>query len=414
MENFITTLNSKVKYLYEKMNKKLEGWHSAISLTLVFSAITLGMYPAKYMFWMRCRIAEYAIIAGISLFFLKNWWHKIFMLWILLISAIWIATHKPNLNISTFISFHYVFIFMVAYQIAMDKIKTIDLPKMINGLCVVVLINLAFMYLQYFGLDPFFISHGGPSTIGVPYFVQGTWGHTNFSGAFLALTLPLFYRKKWIWFVPPIIFMLVLNFSLGAILSAGFGTMFYLMFSKLRKTVKVGLIIIVLFSVWVYGTKFDASQFKIDHGRWQYINPTLKMIKARPIVGGGLGQYKIAIAALNPNMKISSAHFEFLELWAETGLIGILPIIGFFLSLFILFIRYHSYIGLLAMTGLVTGLINSCSTFLFHTPMAWILLFFMVVVLKEGFRCYLNTPDKNRRKLLNIMAKPMFLRHFAK
>ncbi len=380
---------------------KIKEWgrvnKSALVFLLAMAFCILGLYPAKQLFWMKCWIAEWAIIAFIGLVYIKEKWLKVILFWCLF-RLIY------NYSFESFVVFHYIFLFLLVYQIIQNTLDVDCKYVVINGLCVIMLIQLAYMYLQYFKLDPIFQDIGqariGNETIDVTKnvkdFVVGTWGHTNFSGASLAMVIPLFFRKKWNLFLLPLGYMLFLTKSLGAIGALFIGIMFFVIFNlKLKKWLKFFIISLVLLSGFTYAVKYEKQYLSFDNPRTAYLRPVVQYVKIRPVIGWGLGQYKFAYHAIrraiandnrsratNPGNR-SHLHFELIEWVFEAGIVGGMLILGYFTHLFIQFIKFKSYFGLILMTGIIISLANSCSTFSFHTPIAWIFLIYLVFLKKE-------------------------------
>ncbi len=107
-----------------------------------------------------------------------------------------------------------------------------------------------------------------------------------------------------------------------------------------------------------------------------------------PIIGTGLSQYKFAFKQIVHHVfggknTTTHAHFDFAELVFDTGAIGGGLVLCFLGSVFWWFRKNITTLSLVAAAGAVAALVNSCSTFLFHTPLAWIFLILIVVVKKE-------------------------------
>ena len=75
----------------------------------------------------------------------------------------------------------------------------------------------------------------------------------------------------------------------------------------------------------VLGFKIDFFKFLIfkDAGRFELWDISLKMIKAHPLLGNGIGTFMALFRSFSPTRNISYAHNCFLQLWAEAGLISL-------------------------------------------------------------------------------------------
>lgn len=300
-------------------------------------------------------------------------------------------------RVTALTAFYYIFLSLVFYQVLLDRLKKKDIEIGLIGLRIIILVQLVYMYFQVFGIDPLFkigepyASRIDGAVISTKHIVPALWGHTNLSAASLAITLPLFFRRWWWVAVPFVVVMIVCAQSLGAVLAAAAGIMFYFLFNAdYTKIGKLIILVAVLVGVFFYGHKVDSSQFSLNNDRISLLKPTVKMIKRHWIIGYGLEQYKIAAKQIrvhvfkNTRAKTTNPHNEFAETVFNLGTPGGIIIMGFFISLFISFLKTKTSLSLLAMSGVVAGLVNSCSTFIFHTPLAWIILLLIVAVKKGG------------------------------
>ena len=58
--------------------------------------------------------------------------------------------------------------------------------------------------------------------------IVGSLGNPNFLGAYLAISLPFFFRSRWVWFIPVIIIGLLISKTSTAIIGAIIGTAFFI------------------------------------------------------------------------------------------------------------------------------------------------------------------------------------------
>ena len=369
----------------ESLNRERSFWAAPV-LFLVIGAIFFGVWPGKSFFWNKCWITQGAVVIFLACIFIRSWPLKLFLIWCLFG---WSQTFaRPGVyKLAAFSAFHFIFLYLMTYQALLTRLRSNWNNVIINSICFWTILQLVYMFFQLFGIDPLFGKAVNPHY--TTKFVTAFWGHTNISGASLAIALPLFFRRKWWVFVPLILFMLVMAESLGAIIAAAAGVLFYLMFSKtIPRTGKAIILIVILAGVFIYGTKIDPSQFKLNNDRVSILKPTIKLIKMHPIIGTGLSQYKFAFKQIVHHVfggknTTTHAHFDFAELVFDTGAIGGGLVLCFLGSVFWWFRKNITTLSLVAAAGAVAALVNSCSTFLFHTPLAWIFLILIVVVKKE-------------------------------
>ena len=99
----------------------------------------------------------------------------------------------------------------------------------LNVVCILGVAHTSLVISQYFGYDPIFnltepsflyVPEGDPAKIlngankDVGFFVN-----RNFASAFIAVCFPAFLRKKWFWFIPALIFGLIITQSTGPVLA---------------------------------------------------------------------------------------------------------------------------------------------------------------------------------------------------
>ncbi|GAG05980.1 unnamed protein product, partial [marine sediment metagenome] len=133
---------------------------------------------------------------------------------------------------------YFIIIGMVVY---VSVIKSgISKEKFYNIICISAMVQVFIgtfqaqgMYPSFYVLKSFFTAER--KVIEFPNEILGTLGNPNFIAAYLAISLPFFFRKPWAWFTPFIIWQLwALNTS-GAIYAALAGSAFYFTPIKLSK-----------------------------------------------------------------------------------------------------------------------------------------------------------------------------------
>jgi len=150
---------------------------------------------------------------------------------------------------------------------------------------------------------------------------------------------------------------------------------------------------------------------------------TFEMIKERPVFGSGIGTFKMNYLDYqadflqnNPDYikfsgKAAEAHNEYLQMWAEIGIIGLGIFIGIILMFFNLIINYlkknKSEKEKIIVFGLVLGitcfLIHCLFTFPLHVPTLGS-TFFILLGLTVG---YIGEFDLNKTNKKNIIWKKL-------
>jgi len=293
--------------------------------------------------------------------------------------------------------------------------------------------------LQYNGIDfSFWVANVGRRQ------VFGLFGNVNYFAEYLIVPLPIAVS---LFFAPQNkfkkILLLIGIIAMGASLTAtvtrgsylGFGVslifMFFLFlifrgkdFIKRNKIIFIAILVIIIIITTLFiipnplnksGTAIEKIKSRISISRLTQSYPlkrriatwkfTVLMIKDHPLLGSGIGTFKYNTLkyqaeffkqgenrALYPHGFAEKAHNEYLQLWAEMGIVGL----GIFVWLIISYFNYglkilrkikDEYkqaiiIGL--MGSVVAVLIDSLLGFPLHLP-ATIILFWMALGLTVAF-----------------------------
>jgi O-antigen ligase len=346
-------------------------------------------------------------------------------------------------------------LFLVGPLLYFTVINNISNRYQINRIIATLLITGALFGIygifQYIGID-FSIFD---SAIGRQH-VFGLFGNVNYFAEFLIVILPiaipLFFVSKnkiqkilLLIAILPMGTSLVFTFTRSSYL--GFGISLIFMFAlytihwrqsfiKNKKKIVIVILLAVTFVSILFflpnhlnkpGTAIDkiksrvsltqiteGSSIKRRIATWKF---TILMIKDRPLLGSGIGTYKYNTLryqaeffsqgdnrSLYPHGFAQEAHNEYLQLWAELGIIGL----GIFLWLIIAYFTYSLkalkgsndkfkqaiMIGL--MGAVVAVLLDSIFSFPLHLP-ATIVLFWLVF----GLTVVLGLTDDNDSKAKN-------------
>ena len=155
----------------------------------------------------------------------------------------------------------------------------------------------------------------------------------NILGGYLAMVIPLTLTQKYrLWLIVPLCCALLLTKSLGALLSIFLGLAIYLYLkgnpSKRNIIFLAGLLIIivgVLISRQVMQKSHTQPVFSAIM-RFNYWRDTLGIIKAHFWTGVGLGNFNL--------IQSRYAHNSYLQIWAESGISGIVSILWLIIIVF--------------------------------------------------------------------------------
>ncbi|MEI8012812.1 MAG: O-antigen ligase family protein [Candidatus Omnitrophota bacterium] len=144
----------------------------------------------------------------------------------------------------------------------------------------------------------------------------------NALGGYLTMLVPLVLFLKNKFWILPIAIALILTKSIGAILALLLIFPFYVyqrrLFNPSIFLIFLNIILIII-GIMAWRSQTHINIFNLEFSlemRWSYWKETWAIIQAHPFSGIGLGNFNLT------NTRYS--HNIFLQLWAETGLAGIL------------------------------------------------------------------------------------------
>jgi len=398
-----------------------------IQITLKLLVLFIALFVNKYVF--DFRIDQKMILKLFSIFLIFLYFLKIFagnviifkknkinfLIFLFFLSLTFSLLYSKNMMVALhdyniFIS--YVFIlFLIINYIQSDE--TID--SFITLFAITSGIISLYTILQYYNLDPYLYNITIlTSTIG-----QKNW-ISNYIGLFLPVVLSLFLIEKKFKYKIAYFVLFAFNYTtilicqsrgiwisiLATILIAIYIIVRFkpLKISGVNKLWSILLVMIILMITFIYSNDnplnnseitvkeraiktFDKEDVSINNHLLQWIT-TLEMIKDKPILGSGIGNFKMEYLKYqaeylknNPkytkySLKVSEAHNEYLQLAAECGLIGlanfIVIIFMLYKSIWMCFNSKINEIKKIKLLGMILGiscfLIHSLFTFPLHVP----------------------------------------------
>jgi len=329
-----------------------------------------------------------------------------------------------------------------------------DFNSFIHLFFIVSLFVSIYTIMQYYGIDPYLKDlHKLTSTIGQKNWISNYLAMI-FPVMFFYFLLEKFKRNKIIYFLLLSILYITLMIcqSRGIWISISLTLIFaiYIIFKfKLinifqeNKKWLILLMFIFLIITIIYSTNnplnksaitvpqrvistFDEQDPSINRHllKWKI---TLDMIKDKPIFGSGIGTFKMNYLDYqadflkdNPyyikySEKAREAHNEYLQMWAEIGIIGLVIFIGVILIFYGLIINYLKKVDndkdKIIVFGLVLGitcfLIHCLFTFPLHVPALGVTFFTLVGLTVIYIRKInlLKTDSDNRPKELKLKNK---------
>ena len=212
--------------------------------------------------------------------------------------------------------------------------------------------------------------------------------------------------------------------SIGGYFTIIFISVFFLIFYflKEKKKILVGSGLFILFSLILFLLLFrlgglpHSSSFQDRLGYWQ---ASLRMVKESPLLGSGPGTFgsRFARYKLPSTMETQHAHNNFLEIWVETGIFGLLFFLWLWWNFFRAALRKVTQRKNLILLGLSLSifafLVHSFGDFDLYNPSLTTITFFIlslaVVKLKENHRYCVQNSVLTKTALLLIMVMLIFL-----
>ncbi len=309
---------------------------------------------------------------------------------------------------------YFALLFFLVSQLINDQKEVLPALKVV---CFGAFVVSGFGVFQYFGLDLFPVQRD-------PFRVSATLGHPNFLAGYLVCILPvttgLFLscrspKKKYLYALCLVVQSSCLLFTLSraawtsAIVSFIFFWGVYLKFNKLHASFQFSKKKVAFLFVIIGGlaTAFASVIEKTPESeisrltslavpttqntlwiRWLEWKGALQVIANAPITGNGLGTFSILFPTHQPpefssicverDEFLRHAHNEYLEIWSETGILGL----GLFLYVLIIAISWGIRLAKLNkngpsffwLVGLISGLLGVIFQMLFSVSFRFIVV----------------------------------------
>lgn len=345
-------------------------------------------------------LLRWGLLAWIGCYLFKSRWLKAWAVWMVFLLAFqphtFVIFGKNVLLKNTqfaYGQFNTIFTCLVVYQLLVDRLTPKHINKIFNGIAVIGLIHCLWCWLQAFDIWWIYKVMDGYKG-GFSFNQTGSWAYIPgmvrehcAAGALIAFSVPAFLRRGWRKFLPFLVATIILPRNMTAIIAmcAGLGVYWWVRVPRHRLAI-LGAIT-ALFGVYFLFLEKDNPHLMTASGRVPAWKAMFKFISQHPIKGYGLGAFnvmfhKIDRAFLRPDMTRNwfRAHNEFLELWANQGLIGLSLFCGFLAAHFRQFFRKVTDQGFLAFIGLIIVFVDSLAYFPLHTSLAVIAVIYMAIM----------------------------------
>lgn len=412
--------NTMTKKIIDRYINKKFATYTAF---LVVFLTVLGFIPGIFDYREGKNIlSEWIMILFAMGFIINNKFLKLFVLWAILrhvIGFFEISSVNSAAQIAYFKLSYVTLNTMIAYSLAYTafvKYTNKNMIKIIlDCICYVSLFQCFFMILQACGIWVFASPkdcqllltkhwHGMISLFPISLFndelsdtITGLMCNRNVTASMLVISMAAFFRNGWKKFIPVIIVCLFLTKSMGGLVPMVIIMAFYLYnISRNKKIFLANMsIIIICFSIFIICNESFVSLFKMS-GRVHVIKESMQIIKNRPVIGFGCGQFKIAYNAIVQNKEkkqiipFMTAHNEYLQVLFEFGAVGFIIMIAFIVSILRILTDMKNEYKLLLTLSIVSIMLNSFVNFTFHTTVAVLCLIFigLIEILSKKGDCH--------------------------
>jgi tetratricopeptide (TPR) repeat protein len=389
-----------------------------LKLTLIITSLCAYKYVYNF------RINQEASLKLFSLLLLAIWMMKSvntgeisfkrtgldlpLILFIILLLLSIIFSQSKVVSFQEWLLFFSYIILFYWFSIHIESQK--DFNGFINLFFMIAFLVSAYALLQYYGMDPYLGDLGK---------ISSTIGQKNWISNYLAMIFPILFAyflleekagKKMIFFLLLSVFYATLIIcQSNAILISIFLTLLLAIliivkFQILKIFSENKRWLILLFLVFfvtaaLYSTKnplnkstitlpqvaastFDKQNFNLNT-RLLHWRTTIEMIKESPVFGLGIGSYKMnyldyqaRVLDKNPyyieySGKAGEAHNEYLQMWAEVGVVGLGIFLSFIFIFYYQFWKYFQQEKKIQKVIVAWGFILGINAFLIHSLLAF-------------------------------------------
>lgn len=323
----------------------------AAVLALILAAAVLLRFPADDLRLEMEFLVRLAACAGLALylFTINPWWGAF-------LALAGLSHVYPVYTRTSYLAFDSVLCGAVWFSVLVSLLRNWDLSVLYDVLCLLALVNVVWMVLQLFEIDPLFRSVSGGETPEV-----GLMMNQNFAAAFLAFCVPAFLRPGRRWGLVAVALGLVLVKTSLGVFSVFAGLLFY---GVMKKKIYLSLALVVAGSAG-YILLVDAPGVE----RWPVWKLGLLGWIEEPWFGFGLGHWAAVftkpVRGAGAGIWVQ-AHNEFLQGLFEMGVGFAIVCAGYAWSAVASVKRSVREGILIPATALVIIAVNSAANFPFH------------------------------------------------
>lgn len=314
------------------------------------------------------RIAFFTLSLGVLAVYVRNPWLMGLMFWamawqITILILTFTMLQKPPVIYTA--TDQYIYYLCAGLAFVAVKYSKIPNEHWYNAICTVTIFQMVIGACQFFKLDPY--------TVFLNYFVMtvslwdginGTLGNPNFHCAFLAISLPFFFRDKWKWFIPAIAFFLIYSHTSTSVVAACAAVAVF--FWHWTWVVAAGLMACV-YAFWYDGNIMGNERF----GYWRSALENMAIWPISYLTGMGPG------VGFRHEWPL---HNEWMTIFYRYGAVGLACAVGY------VFTAYRDNRILFA--ALVAASVNAIGNYPLHlAPSVFLLMIVMGLMEREKEQC---------------------------
>jgi hypothetical protein len=380
-----------LRSITKQINKKM-GQPSLVApfflILLFLSSIIVLPVQGLIIRFGRELLLEWGIITLIGLFLWEkrtaviplNKWVTIFLFWSLVTAVL-------HYNKFSMTALNVVVLYTILYYVIQNIVKKDTVNTVLNVICIAALVQVFWCFLQYFGLDPIFTKFDRSYGWCVGFLDNG-----NLLSAFLAFSIPAFFRKRWVYCLPVLMLPFLQPHMKGGFLALFIAGIVYALLAIKPVKIKVyalsviGVVIIwyVVFFAGIYNFTHN-ERIRVINPRVYYVSNHLQIngniatltpdiVHKESMLGFGLGQFRVIWPQIynkvypgNKDERMDQAHNEYLQVKFEQGWIGLVIVLGFVLIMSRNIYRLKNVsVSWPVSAGIVAVFVNSFVNFPFH------------------------------------------------
>lgn len=326
----------------------------------------------------KAMLAEWLVLGFIALFFFRNKWLKLWVLWITLCMV-------TRFNRFSYMEFNTILFYLLFFQLITTRLNKKSINLIYDIIVVIALIQLSMMFLQFFHIYKFYAVKKG-----LEGHLAGVVGEIDSAGALLAISIPVFVRGRLKVFIPFLILGLYLARSLMPMISVIAGLMVYVSIKLPKWRFRIIGLSVICFLTYILKRE-NVQSLLTGNGRFDTWREMWKLILEKPIKGWGIGHYRIVFPALDlgilrPENKTAwfTAHNEYLQMIVEEGIVGFFLGMEFIGSTIERYCRKMKDFAFPAFIGIVIALVNCMGHFLIHTVVGLIAIVYFGIITIGG------------------------------